>query len=206
MSPRVVAFVATLLFGITTAAADNMKEWPGKHELSPHLGYQVGFGGDVGNLSGFRLGAEYAYRFQQYVWFDVQAHNIFGLGGKDGPCRNNLLEKCYRGGWGFELDAGVKIKIPVASIPLVIEVPVLVAVIATYNRDCGDNGAAVPAFKTGAGVRYFVTKKIGVGGAIDFAFGPNFHGAGAVLCGKGNDSYTDFYGAFTFSLGAEFIL
>ena len=66
------------------------------------------------------------------------------------------------------------------------------AVRALIARGC-DAITIVPAF-------------LGVGGAIDFAFGPNFHGAGAVLCGKGNDSYTDFYGAFTFSLGAEFIL
>ncbi len=205
----VAASVSTGL-GTKEARAEGIQtsgkqEWPGKHELQPHLGYQVGFGGDVGNLSGFRLGAEYGYRFQQYVWFDLQLHNIFGFGGRDGRCRNNLLENCYRGGWGFEFDAGVKVKIP-TNIPLVIEVPILIGVIATYNRDCQDNGAAVPAFKTGVGVRYFLTRRIGVGATANFAFGPNFHASGAAFCGKGDRSYTDFYGAFDFSLGAEFIL
>jgi len=181
------------------------QEWPGKHALAPHVGYQVGFGGDVGNLSGFRLGLEYNYRFQQYVWFDMQVHNIFGFGGRDGVCRGNPLDRCYRGGWGIELDAGVKVKIPTA-IPLVIEIPVLIGVIATYNRDCNDNGAAVPALKTGVAVRYFLTRRIGVGAGANFTFGPSFHQAGAAFCGKGNSSYTDFYGAFDFSIGAEFIL
>jgi hypothetical protein len=52
----------------------------------------------------------------------------------------------------------------------------------------------------GGGVKYFVTRSIGLGGGINFAVGPGFHQASDCL-----NSYTDSYGAFDFQLGAEFI-
>src|SRR5262249_18498130 len=110
---------------------------------------------------------------------------------------------CYRGGWALELMAGIKLKW-VTPIPLVIEAPVLAGVNVLYNRDCGDNGAAVPVIKTGAGVKYFLTKRIGVGVKFNVAGGPGFHSAGSVVCQ--NTSYTDFFGYFDFLIGAEFVL
>jgi hypothetical protein len=195
----------------TVAHADEIQksgreEWPSKHELQPLLGYQVGFGGQTSSLYGVKLGVEYAYRFQQYAWFDMQVHNIFGAGPTGGYCYKSFTSHCYYGGWGFEADVGVKMKIPLAQIPLVIEVPILLGVVGMYNRECGDNGASVPIFKTGVGIRYFVTKRIGVGVTTHLAFGPAFHGGGHFLCGKGTDSYTDFYGAFDFQFGGEFLL
>ena len=49
------------------------------------------------------------------------------------------------------------------KIPLVIETPILVGVDILYLRDCGDNGAAAPLLRTGAGGKYFLTKRIGLG-------------------------------------------
>ena len=97
---------------------------------------------------------------------------------------------------------GVKLKFK-TPIPLVVEVPLLGGVEVLYHRDCNDGGAAVPVFRAGAGVKYFLTRNIGVGGGMTFAFGPAFHGRNN--CGNG-DSYTDLYGAFDFLVGAEFIL
>jgi hypothetical protein len=45
--------------------------------------------------------------------------------------------------------------------------------------------------------------RIGLGVAVNFDAGPGFHDATAC---KGGGRYTDFYGAFDFLLGAEFIL
>lgn len=203
--------LAVLLGSAQLAAADPIQksgreEWPGKHELQPLLGYQVGFGAQVANTYGVKLGLEYAYRFQQYAWFDMQVHNVFGAGPTGGLCYQSITHHCYWGGWGFELDAGVKVKIPIAPVPLVIEVPILLGVVGVYNRECGDNGAAVPIFKTGVGVRYFITRRIGVGVTTHLMFGPSFHEESHVLCGKGQNTYTDLYGAWDFQLGGEFIL
>jgi hypothetical protein len=200
--------VAAVASVATPARADQVQRtgpelWPSRHELTASMGFQAGFGSSQGDTGGFKLEADYAYRFHPLAWFMVQIGNNFGFGNAEGPCNNTLPTMvCYRGGWDLELMGGVKLKW-VTPIPLVIEAPVLVGVDLIYNRECGDDGAGVPIFKTGAGVRYFVTRKIGVGAKFDFAGGPGFHEAGG--CGNPK-AYTDFYGYFDFMIGAEFML
>jgi hypothetical protein len=180
------------------------EHYPGKNEISVHLGYQEGFAGKFANPSGFKLFFEYARRLSDVVWLDLQANNVFGFGPGEAICYDRLGRPfpCnlgyYYGGWDFEFAIGVKLKIK-TKIPLVVEIPILAAVEVLYDRQCGDTGAA-PALRVGGGVKYFVTRSIGVGGGINFAFGPGFHAASACF-----DSYTDFYGAVDFQLGAEFI-
>jgi hypothetical protein len=187
----------------TQNARSGPEAFPGANEISAHIGYQAGFAGKFANPSGFKLFAEYARRLSDLVWLDVQANNVFGFGSVTGTCfdQNGNPFPCagfYYGGWNFELAVGVKLKIK-TSIPLVVEVPLVAALEVLYNRQCGDTGVA-PAARVGGGVKYFVTRSIGVGGGINFALGPGFHGASN--CGG---SYTDFYGAFDFQVGAEFI-
>lgn len=179
------------------------EHFPANNEVSVHIGGQVGFAGKFANPSGFKLFAEYARRFTDLVWLDVQANNVFGFGSATGTCYDRMgnpfpCNGFYYGGWDFELAIGVKLKIK-TGIPLVVEVPLLAAVEVLYNRQCGDTGAA-PAARVGGGVKYFVTRAIGVGGGVNFAFGPGFHGASNCF-----NSYTDFYGAFDIQFGAEFI-
>jgi hypothetical protein len=205
---RVASFAAALLVctAVSTAARAEIQQgvpevFPSKHELSAHMGFQAGFGGLLGSTSGFKLDADYAYRFHPFIWFDANVANVFGFGSADGTCANSVLATCYRGGWALELMAGIKLKFT-TRIPLVIEAPALLGVEVLYNRDCGDNGAAVPVVKTGGGVMYFLTKKIGVGAKFDVAFGPGFHQSS--VCKR--ESYTDFFGYFDFLVGAEFVL
>ncbi len=192
----------------TTAHADIQKsgpeDFPGKHELDAHLGYDAGFGGKYQNPSGVKLTAEYAYRFHPLAWFDVQLSNVFGFGSVSGPCGDSFGTLCYRGGWAFGIAAGVKLKW-VTPVPLVIETPILAGIDILYNRDCGDNGVAVPLLRTGAGAKYFLTRRIGLGVNFAFAFGPGIHG-GSSIASCNRSSYTDFYGAFEVNIGAEFIL
>jgi hypothetical protein len=189
----------------TQGSRSGPERFPGKNEISPHIGYQAGFGGKFANPSGFKLFFEYARRLSDLVWLDLQANNIFGFGptttgicydrfGNPFPCNFDY----YYGGWNFEFAFGVKLKIR-TKIPLVVEVPMAVAVEVLYNRQCGDNGAA-PALRVGAGVKYFVTRSVGIGGGTNFALGPGFHGASNCF-----GPYTDFFGAFDFQLGAEFV-
>jgi hypothetical protein len=182
--------------------------FPSRHELSTHLGFQAGFGGKYASgTSGFKLEAEYAYKFHPIAWFDVSVGNNFGFGNADGRCANTIAlnaPSCYYGGFALELMAGVKFKFP-TRLPIVIEVPVLLGVEVLYNRECGDNGAAVPALRTGAGGMYFLTPRIGVGMKIDFAAGPGFHGKPGG-CFVDSHSYTDFFGYVDFMFGAEFFL
>jgi hypothetical protein len=196
----------TLLFASVARAEiqrSGTEEFPGKHELSAHIGYQAGFGQQLGDPSGLKLAAEYGYRFHRIVWFDLQLNNVFGFGARDGFCLNGGNNLCYRGGWSTEIGAGVKLKFPL-RVPLVIEVPLLLAVNILYNRECGDNGASFPVGRVGAGVKYFVTRKIGLGAVFNFDFGPMYHAS--TPCRGTAGTYTDFYGSFDFLLGAEFIL
>jgi hypothetical protein len=205
---RIASFSAALLVlsAFSTAAQAEIQQgvpevFPSKHEISAHMGFQAGFGALLGSTSGFKIEGDYAYKFHPYIWFDADLANVFGFGSSDGVCAHSVLATCYRGGWNLELMAGIKLKFP-TRIPLVIEAPALVGVEVLYNRDCGDNGAAVPVVKTGGGVMYFLTKKIGVGAKFDLAFGPGFHGSSVCK----NTSYTDFFGYFDFLVGAEFVL
>ena len=199
---------ATLLVvsALCTAARAEVQQgvpevFPSKHELSAHMGFQAGFGAQLGSTSGFKLEADYAYRFHPYIWFNADLANVFGFGSADGVCANSVLAMCYRGGWALGLMGGIKLKVP-TLIPLGSGAPALIGVEVLYNRDCGDNGAAVPVVKTGGGVMYFLTKKIGVGAKFDVAFGPSFHQSS--VCKQ--SSYTDFFGYFDFLVGAEFVL
>jgi hypothetical protein len=178
--------------------------FPSKHELDAHLGYHAGFGGVYQNPSGMKLTGEYAYQFHPLAWFDLQVSNVFGFGGASGPCADSFGTLCYRGGWAFGLAGGVKLKWT-TKVPLVVETPILVGVDILYNRDCGDNGAAAPLLRTGAGAKYFLTRRIGLGASFAFSFGPGFHSGSAVASCK-REGYTDFYGSFEFNIGAEFIL
>jgi hypothetical protein len=207
---RTASLAAALLVlsAFSTAARAEIQQgvpevFPSKHEVSAHMGFQAGFGGKFGSTSGFKLDADYAYKFHPFIWFDANLANVFGFGSSDGFCTHSIGATCYRGGWALELMAGIKLKFT-TKIPLVIEAPVLIGVEVLYNRDCGDNGAGVPILKTGGGVKYFLTKRIGVGAKIDVAFGPGFHGSGSAICQ--NTSYTDFFGYFDFLVGAEFVL
>jgi hypothetical protein len=204
-----VLAAVTLLGAVATTARAEVQQgvpeiFPSKNELSAHLGFQAGFGGKFGSTSGLKLEGDYAYKFHPFIWFNADIANVFGFGSADGFCTHSVAgATCYRGGWALELMAGIKLKFA-TRIPLVIEAPALVGVEVLYNRDCGDNGAAVPVLKTGGGAKYFLKKNIAVGAKFDVAFGPGFHGAGSIVCQ--NTSYTDFFGYFDFLVGAEFVL
>jgi hypothetical protein len=207
-----VALVCIVATGAATSArADDSQiqksgpeVFPSRHELSAQLGYQAGFGGSLGSPSGVKVTLDYNFRFHRMAWFDLQVGNVFGMGGSNGPCVGDPTATCYRGGFDFSIAAGVRFKFHAKTIPLVVEVPLLMGVDALYARDCRDTGGSIPISRGGVAVRYFVTRRIGIGAGADLAFGPSFHERGAALCT--NTSYSDFYGAFDFHVGAEFVL
>jgi hypothetical protein len=174
-----------------------------RHDLSAQLGYQAGFGANFGSPSGIKLVADYSFRFHRLVWFNAELSNVFGFGGADGRCVNSLDSLCYRGGWDLGIAAGVRLKFK-TRVPLLVEVPLLVGVNVLYNRECRDNGAAAPVARPGIRATYFVTDRIGLGAAMNLAFGPAFHAGGDPLCST--QAKTGFYGAADFLLGAEFLL
>ena len=90
------------------------------------------------------------------------------------------------------------------TIPLVVEVPLLMGIDALYGRDCNDTAVTIPVTRGGASVKYFITRRIGVGAGANLAFGSSFHQRGSATCSS--IAYSDFYGAFDFNVGAEFVL
>lgn len=206
---RSAVIVALLAFAAEARAGDVVQKsgpevFPSRHEVQAALGYQAGFGGSLGSPSGIKLTADYNYRFHPMVWFDLQAANVFGFGGANGPCAGDPTQGCYRGGYDFQLSGGVRLKFQLKSIPLVVEVPILVGIDALYARDCGDDAVTIPVARAGGALKYFVTKRIGIGAGANLAIGPSFHQRGSSVCA--NNWYSDFYGAFDFHVGAEFVL
>jgi hypothetical protein len=199
--------VIVMLFASVANAAEiqtrGPENYPGPNEFSVHLGYQAGFGARFTDSSGFKMFAEYARRLSDLVWFDAQLNNTFGFDYGTHTCIDRFGRPYACGGpgngWDFQIAAGVKLKIK-TPIPLVVEIPLVLAVDILYNRPCGDTGAAVPVFKPGVGVKYFLLRNIGIGGGFNTGFGPAFHQDSNCAL-----SYTDFYGAFDFQVGAEFL-
>ena len=71
---RVIALAAALLAASAWPSAAHAEiqqgvpeVFPSKHELSAHMGFQAGFGGQLGSTSGFKLDADYAYKFHPFI-------------------------------------------------------------------------------------------------------------------------------------------
>ena len=174
-----------------------MSGFPGKDELSAHLGFQASLGGTT--PGGFKLFMDYSHRLNNLVWLNFKLNPTFGVGSASAVCYDRFGNPydCSYGfagdGYAIDIMAGVKLKwmtrvhvMPYANIDA--------GVIPVFARPGGDDGAAV-ALHTGGGVKYFVTPRVGLGGEIDFTLGPGFY-----------QGHTEFYRACNLAVGAEFIL
>ncbi len=118
--------------------------FPSKNDLSAHLGFQAGFGGRYGSVSGLgQIEGDYAHRFHPFIWFNADIANVFGFGSADGLCANSVAGASCRGGlrlssWPASSSSSRPASCSSSKRPALVGVEVL------YNRDCGDNGAAVP--------------------------------------------------------------
>jgi hypothetical protein len=193
----------------SVAQADIQKygseEFPGKMELSAHIGAQsglVGYNGG-GTPGGFKFLADFSYhiesRFNGLLWLNAGVNFVLGGGG----C--TLQGACGFGAGGdtAEPHAGIKLKWK-TPIPLVPYMKADVVFIGIFARFCGDNGFS-PGAAVGGGAKYFLTKNIGVGLETNFTFGPAFYG-GTNGCPDGAyPSHTEFYLSFDIGAGGEFI-
>lgn len=186
-----------------TALSRHAGSYGGRDEISTQLGFQASMGG--GTPNGFKMFFDYSHRLTDLVWLNFKLNPTFDSGGYRAVCydNNGFAYDCSSGfgdnGWGIDLLGGVKLKwmtryhvMPYANIDA--------GVVPIFARPAGDNGAAV-VVHSGGGVKYFVTPHIGVGGELDFTLGPGFYGSSNTV-----RSHTEFYRAFNFAVGAEFLL
>jgi hypothetical protein len=186
-----------------TSISRSMSGFPGKDEISTQLGFQASMGG--GTPNGFKLFIDYSHRLTELVWLNFKLNPTFGAAGDRTICYDNYGNAwdCSSGfgseGWAIDILGGVKLKwmtrfhvMPYANID--------VGVVPIFARPNEDNGAAV-VLHTGGGVKYFVTPRIGLGGEVDFTLGPGFYSGSRTV-----NSHDEFYRAFNFAVGAEFIL
>jgi hypothetical protein len=185
------------------AISRSMSGFPGKDEISTQLGFQASMGG--GTPNGFKLFIDYSHRLSPLVWLNFKLNPTFGAGGDRTVCYNNSGDvwDCSTGfadeGWSMDLLGGVKLKW-MTRLRLMPYANIDVGVVPIFARPNEDTGAAV-VLHTGGGLKYFVTPRIGVGGEIDFTLGPAFYGSSRYV-----QSHNEFYRAFNFAIGAEFIL
>jgi len=203
-----LTFIA-VLFLATPALAQSyvtrsMSGFPGKDELSAQMGFQASMGG--GTPNGFKMFFDYSHRLSSLVWLNFKLNPTFGAGGGNRTvCYNNSGDvwDCSTGfaeeGWAIDLLAGVKLKW-MTRVKVMPYANINVGVVPIFARPDEDSGAAV-VLHTGGGVKYFVTPRIGVGGEIDFTLGPAFYSSSNYV-----RSHNEFYRAFNFAVGAEFIL
>jgi hypothetical protein len=180
------------------------EEFPGKNEISLHIGGSDGFANVT--PGGFLFIFDYGRRLGEMVWLDIGFDTTFGFGG----CGNAFAPAgCGYGGNGdmFAPHVGVKLKWK-TPIPLVPYAKFVGDVIFIFNRFYGDNGFGLAGTAAG-GVKYFLTPHIGVGGELGITLGPAFYGQydpnfcdpRVVNCG----SHSEFLVSGYFTIGAEFI-
>lgn len=209
-------FALALALAPSVARADIQKSgpevWPGKNDVSVHLGFQTGlssYGTGGGPPGGFKLFLDYSFRFQDggayTLWLNFGVNLV--VGGGCGATAGTNLFVCgtFSSGDAVEPFAGVQLKFK-TPIPLVPYVKGNLIVDTIFQRHCGEYGVAVGA-RIGGGVKYFLTKMIGVGIDTGFSLGPAYYTGVSATCDVHNffPSHTEFFATFDFGVGAEFV-
>ena len=220
MSPMALAAVAAALLCTPRLAGAQSsiqlrgpQVYPGKSEVSAHLGYQFGLNSFNGGSApaGFRLLGDYNFRFYDMggttLWLNV-GFALTLSGGCTPVSVGPGMFGCtgFSSGGSIEPLAGLKAKFRV-PIPLVPYARLDAFFSYIFNRYCDDNGFGFGARAAG-GAKYFLTRNIGVGVETGFTLGPAIFpkGAPAERCGTNYfyGAHTDFYAAFDVLFGAEF--
>ena len=219
MSRALFLFALSTLALPSTVRADIQKdgpeEFPGKNEISLHLGGQAGFNGYT--VNGFEAGGppsgghfifEYGRLISKQrtmsVWLDMGVSSTFA-GGPGVVCYHG---GCDYGSSGIEVSPffGVKLKWR-TPIPLVPYAKFNAQMTGIFDRFCGDNGFGLLAHAAG-GLEYFLTRSIGVGLETGVSFGPAFYDGTSGNGGCPDYIYvrhTELYLAGEFVAGVEFI-
>jgi hypothetical protein len=176
----------------------------GKNEISTQLGFQASMGATT--PAGFKLFFDYSRKMTDMVWLNFKLNPTFGVGA-DCVDANGQVYDCGSGlhsdGHAIDILAGVKLKFPIRAVPgLMPYCNIDAGVVAVFSRPDNDDGAAV-VLHTGPGIKYFVTPHVGLGGEFNFNLGPAFY---SETCNGCRNGHNEFYRAFDFAVGAEFVL
>src|SRR5262245_11429611 len=121
---RALTLAALLALLVAAPAAAQIQtsgpeQWPGKNAAAVRLGWQNGIGGYyrpgyVGTPSGFKVFADYNFRFQDKLWLNLGANFVFA-----GGCDPSGF--CFFGGNTVEPHAGLMLTFttPIPIVPYV---------------------------------------------------------------------------------------
>jgi hypothetical protein len=199
----ILALAPSLAFG-DQLMVERQSVMNGKNELSAQLGFQAGMGAST--PTGAKLFIDYSRYIKSFVWFNVKLNPTFALDSR-GTCYD-VYGNAYTCGGGSSGDghaidalAGVKLKFPL-KYKLMPYVNLDAGVVGIYARPTGDNGVAV-ILRPGAGLKWFATPHVAVGGEFNFGLGGGFY---SETCNGCKNGHNEFYRAFDAGIGAEFIL
>lgn len=190
-----------------TLQLSGQESFPSPNELSLRLGYQASFGAALGNPSGFLLALGVSRHLEGPIWFDAQLINVFGgaSAGVGGGCYDAVgtpTPCSIGGGSSMGLAAGLELRLSrLFTLPIVLEVPLLVGADLLYGRECGDVAVGI-GLRPGARARWFLLPNLGVGVGVGLLLGGARHGAGDCHPTAG---FVDFYGGFDIDLGGEWV-
>jgi hypothetical protein len=175
----------------------------GKNEISTQIGFQASMGGTT--PSGVKLFLDYSRYLGKIVWLNAKLNPTFDTS-NGGVCvdRFGNAYSCGFGGEGHAIDAlvGVKLKWPVHRYKLMPYANIDVGVVGVYSRPANDNGVA-GVLNTGGGLKWWATPHVAVGGELGVTLGGAYYQDTCTGC---RNAHSEFYRAFNFGLGAEFIL
>jgi hypothetical protein len=181
-------------------------ELGGKNEISTQIGAQGALGGTT--PGGLKLLFDYSRQMTNYVWLNFKVNPTFGAGSARAVCYDRFGNPYDCGSSGVDADghaidllAGIKLKFP-TKYSLVPYAQADVGVVPIFSRPRNDDGAAL-VFRTGGGLRWFVTPHVGIGGELNVTLGGGFYSASCDGC---NNGHNEFYRAIDFGIGAEFLL
>lgn len=178
--------------------------FPGPNEISGHLGASGGYNGTT--PGGFKLQFDYSRMTRPFrygsVWFNVGFSNIFGPTNR--CVRVGNFYNCGYGNSGITIEpfVGVKIKFT-TGIPLVPYIKLDGTFIGILSRFCGDNGVAF-GVRSGGGVKYFLTRHIGLGVEFTWVIGPGIY-TGPEQCYGPQPTRAELYLGVDYLIGLDYV-
>ncbi len=191
----IIVGLAILVVHARAGAQSEGSRFAGPHEVSGTFGAAVGL--TERSPGGGRNQNEYGYRLTETLWLNLQLSVTSGTSYPTGGCSDagGNPVTCWGGfsGNAVELIAGIKLKFPHGRL---VPYAKLGGGVAIWWWDGDYSGTALVA-RGGGGMKYYVIRRLAVGGEVMASIGPGF-----LAPSRGGGTHT--YAELDVLVGVEF--